>query len=91
MVPPSSLRENVSGYVMLICWWFVTIGFLVDGAFALRSPSRWLRSRWTARRSMGSETPIGTVRFLGLVFLLAGGFLAFEGIRFLPAFLRPAR
>jgi hypothetical protein len=40
---------------------------------------------------MGSETPISTVRFLGLVFLLVGGFFAFEGIRFLPAFLGPAR
>lgn len=81
------LVHNVSGYMMLIMWWFVTVGFLADGAFALRSPSRWLTSRWTARGSMGSETPIGTVRFLGLVFLLAGGFLAFEGIRFTPVFL----
>ena len=90
-MPLSSLRENVSGYMMLIGWWFGTIVFLANGVFALRSPSRWLRSRWKARRSMGSETPISTVRFLGLVFLLVGGFFAFEGIRFLPAFLGPAR
>src|ERR1019366_6558880 len=80
-MPSGALRGSgrkqvnmASEYFRTIIWLFVALGLLVNGVYAGLSPTRWLSSRWTARRGMGPETSSSSVRFLGLVFSVVGGF-----------------
>jgi hypothetical protein len=42
---------------------------LANGVFAILYPDRWLKASWTATRGIGPETPPGTVRINGVVYL----------------------
>jgi hypothetical protein len=75
-------------YVILVGWWLGTLYFLANGIFAIRSPTGWLRARWAAKRSLGSDTPATGVRLLGLVFIVLGAVMATLSYQFLLRVLR---
>jgi hypothetical protein len=89
------LREKglMAQYVFLIGWCLGTSACLVNGIFALLSPTGWLRARWTTPRMRGLEAHPNRVRLLGGIFTLAGVYwaiLACQSIlRFLPGDVTP--
>jgi hypothetical protein len=51
---------------------FLALGFygLLNAIYALKSPARFLKAKWTAKRGIGLEN----VQFVGLIYILLAGF-----------------
>jgi len=70
-----------SKYFFLILWWAGTLCCLANGAFALISPVRWMRSWGTARMRELSRPMI--VRAVGAVMMALGALWAIQGLQML--------
>lgn len=70
-------------YVILISVWGFAAYALMNAFYALRSPTRFLRAQWTARRGLSPQTADWEVRSFGVFFALTGTFLAWESIKIL--------
>jgi hypothetical protein len=78
----------MADYLILIGWWLGTSVCLVNGVFALLTPTGWLRSRWTIPRVPGLETRPKLVRCLGAIGIVIGVFWAIQGVQLTLRFLR---
>jgi hypothetical protein len=68
-------------YAIVIGFCCAAVYALINAFYAVRSPTEFLRARWTARRGLSPETRHMSVRGLGLIYAVIGAFLAWESIR----------
>ena len=77
--------------VLLICALLCVASLgIVNAIYAIRSPSNFLRSKWTFRRGFGPETHEGEVRKFGIVTIIGFGYGFVIGCKLLIQVVRGA-
>jgi len=75
-------------YVFLSIWWFGTIAWLINGAFALLAPLKWASYTSLRNRMPSLLKHPALIRLLGGAAICIGSYWAVEGVSIVSSSVR---